>query len=130
MPYTLQQPSIPFKPRNQMQEWIRTKPVREPMKGVKVRCMLRGIGHPAKWETGRLHFTPNQKRVPVVISDSMGQDLVRHPTAIQIVREGATVAQMLECLKERLDEIREWCPIKEFWVIFAGGGNNLCKQCT
>ena len=65
--------------------------------------------------------------VPLIISDSMLKEVARHPRAIMIVRCGGTTKELVDCVAQQIQELRNWVPAK-LWIIYSGGGNDLCAE--
>ena len=100
--------------------------VPRPLKQAPVYCNInRQTSYKPSWEFGDLFFIPDQKEVPILMSDSMCRDLQRHPRAIHVIRSGATTAQIVNCFKSLEKEIQDRLPYK-LWVILVAGGNDLC----
>ena len=113
---------------NSREGWQCPSPVMvpKPLKLVPVICRInRQNRYKPTWEYEDLFFYPGQTEVPIVLSDSMCRDVERHPTAVHIIRSGATVAQLIRCFKDLYEDISNLLPIK-IWVILIGGGNDLC----
>ena len=72
---------------------------------------------------GTLRFVPNQKRVPIILTDHAR--LPSHPLWITLCKPNATMETISLFLKERLFYLREICPVKVFYVIVVGGGENI-----
>ena len=85
---------------------------------------MEGRGHPEVWERGDLYYYPGQLMVPLILSDSMLRDMARLPTAIKMLRGGATMQQLVVCAKAAVEALSVW-QVKPVWVILVGGGNNI-----
>ena len=108
--------------------WVSPKLVEvpKPLKLVPVHCLInRHTGYQPKWDFADLYFYPKQKYVPLLLSDSMCNDVQRHPVTMHIIRGGATAGQLNRCFMNMHEEIAKRVPFK-LWVILVGGGNDLC----
>lgn len=108
--------------------WTQPSPVivPPPIKSTPVICRInKQTNYQQSWEKGDLFFYPNQREIPLLISDSMCRDIERYPTALHIIRSGATLSQLANCLFNLVDDIAAAMPFK-LWIILVGGGNDLC----
>lgn len=105
--------------------WQPRKEVLEIRERVPVKCIIQGKDKNLQWRRGDLHPYPGQTEVPLVVSDSLLKLMENHPTSIQLVRCGATAGQLVDLIIQMIPELSVWQP-KKFWVVFVGGGNDLC----
>ena len=118
--YSTREEQVPWQPR----DWCL-----QPMENVPVRCLVKGHGEKVSvvWEKGDLDFFPGCRRIPVICSDSLLRGMQRHPTAIHIAWGGATAGELAGFLVDVIvPKLLEWTPLASLWIIFVGGGNNVC----
>ena len=116
--------SIVWKERND-KYWIQRPPVHPPLEDFLIRVVIKhGKVHKKR---GELYFIPGQSHVPIVIMDSMGQNLEQPPHAIYIIWHGGVIESLVEWVKTNILDLKARLPLSPN-VIMAGGGNSISSR--